>query len=583
MLTLSRLLSLSILLSAGGLASGDFVAVAAAKAQSQAKATKTGVSTKTWAGRPRGKGATAVPQAQAPAVAPKPVNAPAPVAPASWTAPGQDETEAREWRGERFAKKHGGLFVGLSLQQLAGGKGRIPEVRVIVTDIQQRETHLLRLDPSRLSAAAPGQMFIAATGKYAIKRIEVIDGSGIKRSWSGGDDSFKFAVKSYCLSNLGRWTFTPQGANGLAVTFESTPNTFKELGRSREDNSVAAVIDGTSGAVQAIFAGKKALFGATSATDGKGAPSGAGARQDVSASGQLAGLRLNEWHGEYFEKSRGAFFISLSLQNFRGGFTSEVQVYMTDLLHNNPVMVSLDPSRQPTSVAGQIWIAATGKYRLDKIELVDGTGAKRTWMGDADQQRYSVKKQCLSNLGRWIVRPQGADGLALTFEPIANPFKEQGKDRKDSSVAAVIDGKTGLVQEVFAGKKAINNAESDNSTTNELRRSITFTRQISMFYKLDLMRHNYHAKSIAAILNANDASVRRCYTDRLDFNDNLRGTLSFTFLLSKQSGTMAKLKHTGGSANDPKLAECVYLALSSMQFPVPDNMVGELVYTYDVK
>ncbi len=511
---------------------------------------------------------------------PKPAPAPVPaVAPATWAAPGADETVTKEWRGERFAKKYGGLFVELGVQKLAGTKGRVSEVRVTFSDAQKKQTHLMRLDPTRVSSSPPGQYFISPSGKYMISRIEVIDGSGVKRSWTSGSTNFKFAIKSHCLSNLGRWMFAPEGADRLTINFDTAPNAFRELGRSREDSSVAAVIDGATGAVQDIYAGKRALLVAAAGSGGASpeAPSNPGVQE------QPSNLRLNEWHGEYFDKNRGAFFVSLNLQNFRGGFTSDVQVYLTDILRSSTVMISLDPNRQPTSVAGQIWAASTGKYRVDKIELVDSTGAKRTWVRDADHYRYAVKRQCLSNLGRWTVKPQGSDGLAVTFESIANPFKEQGKERKESSVAAVIDGKTGLVQEIFAGKKAISSADNDNSTTNELRRSITFTRQIVMFYKLDLMRHNYHAKTIAEVLNAHDGTVRRCYTDRLDFNDNLRGTLNFTFLLSKQSGTMAKLKHTGGSANDPKLAECVYLALSSMQFPVPDNMVGELIYTYDVK
>ena len=141
----------------------------------------------------------------------------------------------------------------------------------------------------------------------------------------------------------------------------------------------------------------------------------------------------------------------------------------------------------------------------------------------------------------------------------------------------------GLIQEAFGGSRVLTGADNDYSTTHELRRSITFNRQIAMFYKLDLFRHNYNSKAFAGVLNTNDVNLRRCYTYRLDFNDDLRGTLSFTFLLSKQTGTMIKLKNTGGTANDPKLVECVFLELSKMQFPVKENMIGELVYTYDVK
>ena len=104
-----------------------------------------------------------------------------------------------------------------------------------------------------------------------------------------------------------------------------------------------------------------------------------------------------------------------------------------------------------------------------------------------------------------------------------------------------------------------------------------------MFYKLNLFRHNYLAGQMAEVLNSYDANLRKCYTDRLDFNDELKGDVAFTFILSKQSGRMQKLKHRGGSANDPKLVECLYNELTYIQFPASENMLGELVYTYDVK
>jgi hypothetical protein len=104
-----------------------------------------------------------------------------------------------------------------------------------------------------------------------------------------------------------------------------------------------------------------------------------------------------------------------------------------------------------------------------------------------------------------------------------------------------------------------------------------------MFYKLDLMKHNDHAKAIAGVLTVYDPNIRKCYTDRLDDNDSLKGDVKFTFLLSKQTGTMAKLKRTGGSLGDPKLAECMYYELSQIQFPVSENMIGELTYTFDLQ
>ena len=44
---------------------------------------------------------------------------------------------------------------------------------------------------------------------------------------------------------------------------------------------------------------------------------------------------------------------------------------------------------------------------------------------------------------------------------------------------------------------------------------------------------------------------------------------------------MSKLRHTGGSLDDPKLIQCIFQQLGRIQFPVKENMLGELTYTFD--
>ena len=179
--------------------------------------------------------------------------------------------------------------------------------------------------------------------------------------------------------------------------------------------------------------------------------------------------------------------------------------------------------------------------------MVDAAGAKRVWEA-ADEgsrkQTFLVKRQCLSNLGLWTLSPVGEVGLSVAFNMIPNSYKEEGR-KTDSSVAAVLNGFTGLIQDKIGGSKVLKGADTNYEDPNELRATITFTRQIAMFYKLNLFQHNYHAKAVANVLSVYDPNLRRCYTDRLDFNDALRGEVTFTFLLSKQTGTMSKLKATG--------------------------------------
>ncbi len=298
---------------------------------------------------------------------------------------------------------------------------------------------------------------------------------------------------------------------------------------------------------------------------------------------------LAEWKGELFEQKQGALYLKVTLKSFKAAkqtkyITSNVQITVYDRLKKKAFLVSHPwGNDDPTAYPRDLYKLESGKYDIKQVVIVDAEGVKRTWQGDEQaKQSFVVRRQCLSNLGMWVLSPDGNTGLTVKFGMIANSYSEEG-DKTDSSVAAVLNGFSGLIQEKIGGKKVLSGAENNYEKNNELRATVTFTRQIAMFYKLNLFRRNDHAKAIASVLSVYDPNLRRCYTDRLDFNENLKGDVKFTFLLSKQTGTMSKLKVTGGSATDPKLVECMYNELAAIQFPVPENIIGELTYIYDVK
>ncbi len=298
-------------------------------------------------------------------------------------------------------------------------------------------------------------------------------------------------------------------------------------------------------------------------------------------------MTMNAWNGEFFDSKQGGLYIRLGLKGFRGSsqtsyLTGSVQVVVVDLLKSQPYLISLDPMTSPQEAPRQLWKSPSGKYEIRQITMVDAAGVKRVWRDSAEKKSFSVKRQCLSNLGIWMLSPVGKNGLAVEFKSTANTYYEDGA-KKDSSVAVVLDGFSGLIQEKFGGKKVLQGAEDNHAGKNEIRATLKFTRQIAMFFSLNLFRHNVYAKQVANVLTVYDPNFRRCYTDRLDFDDTLRGDIKFTFLLSKQTGTMSKIKATGGSLADPKLIECLYKELGHIQFPAPDNMVGELAYTFDTK
>ncbi len=292
---------------------------------------------------------------------------------------------------------------------------------------------------------------------------------------------------------------------------------------------------------------------------------------------------LVEWNGQYFDKKQGGMFTALELSGFSRAVTTNIIVYIEDILQQKPYQISLKPDNSgPFGGAVAVWLLPSGKYHIKQIVMVDGAGVKRTWIDPSGKTTLIVRRQCLSNLGEWLLQPLGKDGLRVGFKMVPSRYKESGP-KSQSSIAGVFDGFSGMLQEAFGGKKVLQGAADNYGSAHEMRRTISFTRQISMFFKLDLLRQNRYARGVADVLITYDANMRKCYSDRLDFNDELRGDVRFTFLLSKATGTFIKLKATGGSINDPKLSECLYRELSHMQFSVAENLVGELVYTYDVK
>ena len=297
---------------------------------------------------------------------------------------------------------------------------------------------------------------------------------------------------------------------------------------------------------------------------------------------------MTEWKGEFFDQKQGGVFLVTQLRGWRPGTlpVNNLQMTVWNALTKQMLRLSglpIEGGGFGDSAAQRRWKGPSGKYFIKEISLVDAAGVTRYWRDSAtDRRDFVVKRQCLSNLGRLVLTPAGDSGLGVAVEPLASGFRDTGA-KSDSSVAAVIDGFTGLIQDVIGGKKVLDGAAQDHARPGEMRAVVTFTRQVSMFYRLDLFRHNHHGRAVATTLDGFDAKLRQCYLDRLEWNDTLRGDVKFSLLISRESRTITKLKRSGGSLTDPKLTECMYHVLMQAQFPVAETMIGELTYTYDVR
>jgi hypothetical protein len=287
---------------------------------------------------------------------------------------------------------------------------------------------------------------------------------------------------------------------------------------------------------------------------------------------------LNLWQGEYFQAKEGAFYFVIGSHAASIDPASQVSVTLINRVNRSTYVLS-----QKVDVRAErampIWKAPSGKYSIEAITLVDRLGKKR--MGRiSGRNSFVIKRFTLSNLGTWhfTVAPTGE--ISGTINPTPNIYKEAGS-KQDSSLSAVIGGFDGLVQEVLGGSKVFKKAKQNFGTTDEMRASYTIRRQIAMYHSLNLFQHNYYAREISDTLNAYDAQLRECYTDALDESGDLRGTVQFKFLLSKKTGSMARITHGGGSLTNPKMVKCLYDQLAGASFAAKANMIGELIFTFD--
>ena len=292
-------------------------------------------------------------------------------------------------------------------------------------------------------------------------------------------------------------------------------------------------------------------------------------------------IPIKEWRGELMRANEGAFYWRNQLNAFRKGVSSNVTVTFYNIILQKNVVIS--QAQSPVDrFPREMWRVPSGKYAIDRIELVDGAGIHRTWQRSPTAQwLVVVQRNSLSNLGIWVLSPDGATGLKAQFFPGKNLYSEEGP-KKESSIAAVINGFTGIVQEVYGGNKVKAGADSNYSDVSQMRGVVTTTRQILMTYRLDLLNDNSLNKDVMGALTGFDANFRSCYSRAVNGNTSLRGNIVFKVLISDKTGTIRKLRRSGGSLTDGAVTECLVTELMQIPLPVRKNMIGELTFMFDM-
>lgn len=289
--------------------------------------------------------------------------------------------------------------------------------------------------------------------------------------------------------------------------------------------------------------------------------------------------QLSPWKGEYLRANQGAITLQILLEKFARndalrGQQADVQVIIRDRISGQRYLI-LAPTVNQRDFENIIWKAPVGGYRLESLTRYE-QGRKQVWYGSG-QERFTVRGMMVSNMGLLRVRPRGQNYLQVQF----SAFKPQ-------LLAAAQSGVFGGMQEAFSGrsqeswKGGMKAATQRNNfgRVDEMRAVITQSRSVSMVYKMDLRQHARYNRAVLPVLQGHDARLRSCYTDRLEDNERLGGTVSFRFILAKHNGTVRKLRYTGGTLKDGKMIKCLYYELAQLHFPVRAPVDGRLTFQF---
>ena len=291
---------------------------------------------------------------------------------------------------------------------------------------------------------------------------------------------------------------------------------------------------------------------------------------------------IKEWRGEFFKKKEGGLFVKTLATGFPSTATANVQVTLYGIIQQKSFIFS-NTQTSVDAYPREIWKLPSGKYRIDRVEFTDATGARRIWTGRPETPKaVIVPRVMLSNLGIWNLIPSGANGLEIKFSMGPSTYKEKN-DNGSSSVAGVVNGFTGTIQQVIGGRKVVDDAENDYSDEHTLRATTTFTRQIAMYYKVNLFRHNRYAKDVSGSLAAFDLNLRTCYTHVLNHTAAIRGDIVLQVLVSAKTGTIRQAKKSAGTINHAGMIDCLIGEIMQIPMPIQENMIGELTFTFDTK
>lgn len=294
-------------------------------------------------------------------------------------------------------------------------------------------------------------------------------------------------------------------------------------------------------------------------------------------------LPAKQWSGEYLQANEGSAFIRLQLREFqrssRGRFiTGNVIIQMKNL--SNQQSYQLSQSTQSKGQPQYIWKLPAASYQIEQVNIIDHEGRNRIWQGPS-KTIFKVTGLSLAYFGNWVLKPGDKSKLEVEFSIDNEPNYQHQFPHQ--TFTYIVHGVTGQRLETLGGDDVVKKSKDNFSTNQEARASFSTIRQISMMYQLNLGRFNKLSPAVVRTLNNQDVELRNCYSDQLDLDESLAGSIRFRFKISKSDGVMDKIAYSGGSLKNEQVVRCLYYKLGQMQFPISTKLQGQITFQFSNK
>lgn len=293
-------------------------------------------------------------------------------------------------------------------------------------------------------------------------------------------------------------------------------------------------------------------------------------------------LPAPQWTGEYLQAREGGVFLRIQLREFqksdRGRFINEnviIQLKSTNSARSYQFSQTVQSQGQPKF----IWKLPQGNYQIERVNIIDNEGRNRFWKGPS-KQTFRVEALSLSYFGNWQLKPANKNQLEIEFQVDEANYQHQFAHQ---TFAYVIHGINGQRLQSLGGAEVYKQSRDNFSTREEARAVFSTVRQISMVYQLNLGGANKYSKAIVRTLNSRDVELRNCYSEQLELNDSLSGSVRFRFQMSETNGVMERIGYSGGSLKNEQVIRCLYYKLGQLQFPIASKITGQITFQFSTK